>query len=103
MDKNTEERIIRYVDKSEEHRADIAGRLTELEKAVYALTLDVNAIKTQQKALKETVTPIAQFFDNMESVGRFARVMRAIIGWLVLVIGTVVVTYAVVTDSVKSR
>ncbi|MGI9317650.1 MAG: hypothetical protein ACR2QW_09985 [bacterium] len=103
MDKNIEELLIRHIEEENEHQARLTEAIQANAQAIYALTVDIDAIKAEVKSVRSASEPIVEFFDQMESVGRVARTLRAIVGWLVLVVSAVVVTYVFVTDSIRGN
>ena len=103
MDKTIEAMLIKHIEDEAKHQAELTEAIRANAQAIYAITNDVNIIKGEQKSIKNTLSPIAEFFDNVERVGRVGRVIRAIIGWLVLVVGTITMVYVSVSDSVQGK
>ena len=96
MDKKIEEILQQHINDEEAHNTEVREAIAENAEAIHGLIHDLRTIKSEQQIIKETVGPVHDFFITMESVGRVGRVVRAIIGWCVLVIGTLTLAYVAV-------
>ena len=103
MDKELEEQLRDHITKEDKVQAEILERLAGNSQAILSLVNDIALLKREQQTIKGSVSPISEFFDSMEQVGRFGRAVRAIVGWLVLVVGTLTMVYVVVSDSVQGK
>jgi len=87
MDKEPFETMLR------QHIADEEKHTEETRQAILGIINDISIIKEGVEANREAIRPWNEFALSMEQVGRVGRVVRAIIGWIVLVIGTLTFAY----------
>ena len=97
MDKSIEETLRQHLIDEAEHNAEFRNAAAENAEAIRGLIHDLRIIKSEQQVIKQTVGPVHDFFVTMESVGRVGRIVRACVGWLVLVIGTLSLAYVAVS------
>ena len=79
-----------------QHIANEDAYNEETRQAILGLINDVRVIKEGVEANRQAIKPWNEFAVSMEQVGRVGRVIRAIIGWCVLVIGTLTFAYVAV-------
>jgi hypothetical protein len=69
--------------------------------SIRVLGADIKHLRDEQRQIKETHEPIADFFADIHAVSRIGRTIRAIIGWVALVIGSIAMVWLAVADQTR--
>jgi len=81
-----------------EHQA-ISEGVQKNAASIEQLGVAVERIRVEQVRLREAQAPIVSFFHDMETVSRIGRLVRAIVGWLALMVGSVAMVYVAVDNN----
>ena len=86
---------------AEPTHGEILAKIAENRSSIKSL---VDAIERLDHKIDENNAkdePIREFFNDMQTVGRIGRGVRAVIGWIVVVGGTIGVLWVLIVDSVN--
>ena len=87
MDKELADKINRHIEAEDKTYPEIMARLDRAQDAIDALRADLRDTRGEQREQRALVEPFAEFLADMQAVGRLGRTVRAVIGWLALVVG----------------
>lgn len=108
MDENEYQNILAKLEAAYQRLQAEAGEHKEIHEAIKSNTdqirilgADIKSLRDEQLEIKQTHAPIADFFNDIHTVSRIGRVVRAIVGWLALVVGAVAMVYVAVADTAR--
>lgn len=99
MDKNIEEQLRRHIADEEIHQKEVLDRLAENAEAILGLINEMGVVKSTAEANREAIRPWNEFAVSMEQIGRVGRIVRAIVGWFILALSGVALTYVAFTNN----
>ena len=108
LHKNLQHAIDRQDAEDADHadiKRDLAAVVSDMQKnqdSIRAISGDNKHTRDELNEIRQTVEPVASWLRDAHTVGRVMRIVRAIIGWLALVVGAIALVSIAAMDAVKA-
>lgn len=86
---------------AEPTHGDILAQIAENRSSIESLVASIERLDHKIDENNAKDEPIREFFNDMQTVGRIGRGVRAVIGWLVVIGGSIGLLWVVIVDSVN--
>jgi len=84
-------------------KRDLRSVVSDMQKNQDSIRVLSGDIKSVRDEVEHTVQPVASWLRDAHTVGRVMRIVRAIIGWLALVVGAVALVSIAAMDAIKAH